>query len=56
LEALAAPPVLDVESCTFCLEPAGAPKVNVLNYTQPNGFMPFSIAGVVRAASSVFFA
>jgi hypothetical protein len=35
---------------------AGAPKVNVLNYTQPNGFLPFGFGGVVKAASSVFFA
>eukprot|EP00775_Hariotina_reticulata_P009041 gene9041-9212_t len=44
--------VIAILLCIFM----GAPKVNVLNYTQPNGFMPFSIAGVVRAASSVFFA
>ncbi|WIA30684.1 hypothetical protein OEZ86_000756 [Tetradesmus obliquus] len=34
----------------------GAPKVNTLNYTQPNGFLPFGVGGVVKAASSVFFA
>jgi L-asparagine transporter-like permease len=38
------------------LLPAGAPKVNILNYTQPNGFLPFGMGGVVKAASSVFFA
>lgn len=35
---------------------AGAPKVNPANYTQPNGFLPFGMNGVVTAASSVFFA
>lgn len=34
----------------------GAPKVNNLNFTQPNGFLPFGFGGVVKAASSVFFA
>jgi hypothetical protein len=34
----------------------GAPKVNPVNYTQPNGFLPFGFGGVVKAASSVFFA
>jgi hypothetical protein len=35
---------------------AGAPRVNPANYTQPNGFLPFGMGGVVKAASSVFFA
>lgn len=40
----------------LCCPLAGAPKVNTLNFTQPNGFLPFGMGGVVKAASSVFFA
>lgn len=34
----------------------GAPKVDNRNFTQPDGFLPFGFGGVVKAASSVFFA
>jgi len=44
--------VIAIFLCIFM----GAPKVNPANFTQPNGFMPFGIGGVVKAASSVFFA
>lgn len=43
-------------ACDWMLLHAGAPKVNTLNYTQPNGFLPYGMGGVVKAASSVFFA
>ncbi|KAI8467780.1 MAG: amino acid permease-domain-containing protein [Monoraphidium minutum] len=34
----------------------GAPKVNRANFTEPDGFLPFGMEGVIKAASSVFFA
>lgn len=34
----------------------GAPKVDNRNFTEPNGFIPYGMGGVVKAASSVFFA
>lgn len=44
--------VIAILMCIFM----GAPKVDRANYTVPNGFLPYGMGGVIKAASSVFFA